>query len=87
MARCNQCKVEIRDNVSVCPLCGCVLDDVTEQKNRYPNIRHKDRKIDLVTRIYLFAALLVEALLVYLNFTNFHGIYWSAITGGAFAYA
>ena len=61
MARCNQCKVEIRDNVSVCPLCGCVLDDVTEQKNRYPNIRHKDRKIDLVTRIYLFAALLVEA--------------------------
>ena len=87
VARCNQCKIEIRDNVSVCPLCGCVPDDVKEQRNRYPNIRHKDRKIDLVTRIYLFAAILAEVLLVYFNVTHFKGIYWSAITGGAFAYA
>ncbi len=86
MARCNQCKIEILDNVSICPLCRCVLDEVDERENMYPNIRHKDRKIDLAARIYLFAALLTEALLVYLNVIKFDGIYWSAITGGAFAY-
>lgn len=86
MAKCNQCNIEILDNVAICPLCSCVLEDVEECENMYPNIRHKDRKLALLSRIYLFVAILLEALLIYLNSTHFHGIYWSAITGGAFAY-
>ena len=86
MARCKQCNIEISDHVSVCPLCNCVLEDVQETENMYPDIRFKDRKLNLLARIYLFLALLVEGLLIYLNIISFRGIYWSVITGGALAY-
>ncbi|MCF2643184.1 zinc ribbon domain-containing protein [Roseburia hominis] len=87
MAKCKQCKIEIIDHVSVCPLCGSVLEDVEEGENTYPNIRFKDRKILLFLRIFLFVAILSEILLIYLNAKYFKGIYWSAISGGAMAYA
>lgn len=86
MAKCRQCKVEILDHVSVCPLCGSVLEEVEEGENTYPDIRLKDRKLLLILRIFLFAAILSEALLIYLNVKYFKGIYWSAISGGALAY-
>ena len=76
MAKCKQCKIEIIDHVSVCPLCGSVLEDVEEGENTYPNIRFKDRKILLFLRIFLFVAILSEILLIYLNAKYFKGIYW-----------
>ena len=86
MARCRQCNVEISDRTQICPLCRCVVEQTEKEKNTYPNIRLRTRRRNLAVRIFLFAAILVEALLVYLNVSLFPGIWWSAISGAGFAY-
>lgn len=86
MSKCEQCKIEVMDNTEVCPLCGAVLEKDDTSVNRYPDVRPKTRKLRLIVNIYLFLAIVIEALLIYLNYNNFHGVYWSAITLAALAY-
>lgn len=87
MSKCRNCKVEIRDNTTVCPLCHCVVEkDGTEYEERYPDVGIREKRFALLIRIYVFLAVAVEALLVFINF-NFHkGIWWSLISAGVFAY-
>lgn len=89
MSRCNQCKIEILDHTQVCPLCNNVLEkegDTVVNENMYPDIKTKDRKINIFIRSYIFVCICLEAFLIYLNYIYFNGIYWSLITGGAFLY-
>lgn len=88
MNRCKYCGVKIMDPVPVCPLCNCALEQEDEEREfRYPNVHFKQQKLHLVLRIYLTGAILVEALLIYLNF-NWHQDYlWSLIVGAALFYA
>ena len=86
MSKCRQCKIEILDETERCPLCGSVLEQTVEVENMYPNVRLKARKMMLFGRIYLFCAILTEALLVYLNVTLESKIWWSLITGLALFY-
>lgn len=85
MGRCRQCNVEILDHTQICPLCKCVIEENTA-KNSYPDIRFRVRKLNLAVRIFLFAAILLEALLVYINISYAPEIRWSAISGAGFAY-
>lgn len=86
MGKCKQCKIEIKDNTQICPLCKCVTEQDQSSENGYPDIRFRARKLYLVVRILLFAAILAQVLLVYLNYKYFAGIYWSVITGAGFSY-
>ena len=82
MGYCKQCRAEILDKTDICPLCRSVLEQNGEQENMYPDIQIRERKIKLAIRIYVVAALVMELILVYINYRTFDGIWWSAITGG-----
>lgn len=86
MSRCRQCNIEILDETERCPLCNSVLEQTVEVENMYPNVRTITRKLMLISRIYLFCAILVEALLVYINAVTESEIWWSAIPGLTFLY-
>lgn len=86
MSRCKQCNVEILDETERCPLCHSVLEKTVEVENMYPNVRTMTRRLALLSRIYLFVAILVEALLIYLNVLSDSGMFWSAIPGLAMLY-
>lgn len=86
MSRCRQCNVEILDETERCPLCNSVLEQTVEVENMYPNVRPMTRKLMLISRIYLFCAILVEVLLVYINAVTEHEIWWSVIPGLMFLY-
>ena len=86
MSRCKQCKVEILDETERCPLCHSVLEKTVEVENMYPNVRTMTRRLALLSRIYLFVAILVEALLIYLNVLSDSEMFWSAIPGLAMLY-
>ena len=86
MSRCKQCNVEILDETERCPLCHSVLEKMVEVENMYPNVRTMTRRLALLSRIYLFVAILVEALLIYLNVLSDSEMFWSAIPGLAMLY-
>ena len=86
MSRCKQCNVEILDETERCPLCHSVLEKTVEVENMYPNVRTMTRRLALLSRIYLFVAILVEALLIYLNELSDSEMFWSAIPGLAMLY-
>lgn len=86
MSKCKQCKVIVHDDIPVCPLCRCVLDVDGEAEFKYPDIWSKNYVLKLINRIYLFAAIVLEAVLIAINYTHFHGTYWSVIVGVVLAY-
>ena len=86
MSRCKQCNVEILDETERCPLCHSVLEKTVEVENMYPNVRTMTRRLALLSRIYLFVAILVEALLISLNVLSDSEMFWSAIPGLAMLY-
>ena len=86
MSRCKQCNVEILDETERCPLCHSGLEKTGEVENMYPNVRTMTRRLALLSRIYLFVAILVEALLIYLNVLSDSERFWSAIPGLAMLY-
>ena len=86
MSRCKQCNVEILDETERCPLCHSVLEKTVEVENMYPNVRTMTRRLALLSRIYLFVAILVEARLIYLNVLSDSEMFWSAIPGLAMLY-
>lgn len=86
MSKCRNCNVEISDETECCPLCGSVLEYTGEVENMYPDVRVHTRKMTMISKIYLFCALLVEVLLIYINVVTESQIAWSAITGLGFFY-
>lgn len=64
MSKCRQCKIEILDETERCPLCNTVLEPTIEVENMYPNIRFRSRKFVMLSRIYLFLAVVMELILV-----------------------
>lgn len=86
MSKCIRCHVEISDETERCPLCDAVLEQTGEVENMYPDVRVRSRKFALISRIYLFCAILAESILVACNFMLESQIWWSAITGLSFLY-
>lgn len=81
MSRCRNCNIEVLDETVRCPLCGSVLEYTEEMENMYPNVKIKARKMVLISRIYLFCAILSEAVLWYVNAAVNPEIWWSVIAG------
>lgn len=86
MTKCNQCNVYIRDHSQVCPLCHCVVEADETAQNVYPDIRYYVRRLKRLCNVWLFILLMCSAVLVYLNFTFYSGLYWSLIPVGAMCY-
>ena len=82
MSKCRHCNIEITDDTQVCPLCRCVVEVDEHTDNRYPDIRFRTQKLHLAVRIFLFVAIILEVLFVYLNYKFYHGILWSLIHRG-----
>lgn len=86
MSICKKCNLEILDETERCPLCNSVLEQTVEVEDMYPNVRVMARKLMLISRIYLFSAIIAEVLLVYINVVTDSEIWWSAITGLSLLY-
>lgn len=86
MSKCRKCNIEVLDETERCPLCNSVLEQTMELENMYPNVRIKARKLMLISRIYLFGAILLEVLLVYINVVTDSKTWWSIITALVFVY-
>lgn len=81
MSKCCNCNVEILDETRCCPLCRSVVTPTEELENMYPNVRYIMHKLLLFSRIYLFCAIVVQAVLFGINLQFESEIWWSAITG------
>lgn len=86
MSRCRQCKVEIKDETHFCPLCHCVLEQGENDKDTYPDVRFKTKRMMLAARIYLFVAIIISVILIATNHAFYHGTWWCAIVIAALAY-
>ena len=86
MAKCRICKLEVLDETEVCPLCRSILEPTDAVENMYPNVRRKIRRLKLISNIYLFLAVCLEAALVCINIVTTSQIWWSVVTGLAFFY-
>lgn len=86
MSRCKQCGIEVLDNTAACPLCKFVLEQNDNRKESYPNIRFRVRKLNFAVRIFLFIAIILEVICVYVNYKLYDGVWWSVITGAGLAY-
>ncbi len=86
MSKCRQCQVIVRDDTQICPLCRCVLDADTGSQNKYPDIWAKNHVLKLLIRIYLFVAIVLEGVLVFINYRYFPNVHWSVIVGAILAY-
>lgn len=88
MKRCNQCKVMIADNETVCPLCQTVLEimDETGREQMYPVIEFNAHKYSLLTRLILFMSVVLGMILIGINVLTYDGIWWSFISTGVMAY-
>ena len=81
MAKCHNCNIEVLDVSEYCPLCRNVLEADAELENMYPDGRFAMRKNQLLTRIYLFCIIMIEAALIFLNVLCGTEVLWSAIAG------
>lgn len=81
MSKCRNCNIEVLDETERCPLCGSVLEHTVEVENMYPDVRIKARKLTLISNIYLFCAILLEALFLSVNAKQHPDVWWSLIVG------
>lgn len=81
MSKCHKCNVEILDETETCPLCRSVLEQTEELENMYPNARLKTQKLLWISRLYLFCVILVEFILIVLDFTREEEVNWSIVVG------
>ncbi len=81
MSKCRNCNVEILDESECCPLCHSVLEQTEELENMYPDARHKTQKLLFASRLYLFCALVIEFVLVMIDFNGENQVHWSVLAG------
>lgn len=81
MAKCKNCSIEILDETEVCPLCQAILVETEPVENMYPNARVRMRRLLLLSRVYLFCAILAEALLMFIDWRTPGELQWSLIAG------
>lgn len=93
MKKCKRCGVLVSDDTMICPLCRTILtieneSGIQRETGAYPDIRKKKRRFHRAGQIFCFTALVVESVLILINYLTFHALpkYWSVITGAVFAY-
>ena len=97
MNRCPQCKVILYSDNETCPLCQCVVEDMSREEQEavrarygagapYPNVQKRQRWLRFALKLILFVMILTEGLLILINHYTTSGFCWSAITGASMAY-
>lgn len=79
MNKCSHCGVQILDDTEHCPLCHSVLEELGEGNNTYPNVYHKNKKVNFIFRLFLFLAIVLAVAVVAANLLLDSKIWWSAI--------
>lgn len=88
MSRCNNCKIEISDVTNKCPFCSCVLEmGEVPGADKYPEAWVVVRRFHLLENIVLFLSILLETVLIVINYMVSPYFAWSAIAGLILIYA
>lgn len=95
---CRNCNIYVNDDIDVCPLCHSVLDDdqteeelvrgneLIHQGSEYPDVRKREKRMNIVMRAILFLFILAEIGLVIINRTVKPNFWWAGICGIAMVY-
>ncbi|MBQ8086044.1 MAG: hypothetical protein IJ232_08075 [Lachnospiraceae bacterium] len=95
---CRNCNIYVDDDIDVCPLCHSVLDeDMTKEEietgqmlihqgSEYPDVRKREKRMNMVMRAILFLFILAEVGLVLINRAVTPHMWWSLISGVAMVY-
>ena len=87
MIECKNCGIKIKDKTKVCPMCDMVLSgDDKHNENTYPDVRQKTKILRRIVNIFSYFAIVLEIVFIVINYYNFEGVKWSAISGGAIVY-
>lgn len=89
MTKCKQCNVTISDDMTVCPLCRCVVEAAAggpESINEYPDVWLKERKISRAANIILLAVLGISTVLAVVNIAFAKDSWWCVIPIAALLY-
>lgn len=88
MKRCNNCKIEIVEDISVCPLCQHGLEHISQENEpeMYPRIEFDNHKFILLTRLVIFISIILAFALITINVATYSGVWWSLICVGAIVY-
>lgn len=74
----------------MCPLCNGVLETEKDFEKSvsvmYPDVEPKMKKIKFIIRLLVFFSILLECVLVLINYLTYNGIKWSVICGAVMAY-
>ena len=88
MSRCQKCNVIILDHTDRCPLCKHVLEeDGTSTEDMYPNAIAVTKRFRFLENLFLFLSILIECLLVSINYNADPQVPWSIVAGLVFIYA
>lgn len=82
--------MNIIDDAVMCPLCRGVLDKNSGSDNKenvYPDIYPVLKKMQFVRKLVLFSSVLIECVLILINYLTYNGIKWSLVTGVGLTYA
>ena len=85
MSLCKHCKIEIKDDAEVCPLCGFALQHPHDETNMYPDIVKITKKISVAARIYVTLAIMLVLLCIGFNYYDYEttGRLWCIVVAGA----
>ncbi len=88
MNHCPKCKVYIRDEAVICPLCGAPLAvDNTEQRMvGYPDVAYRLKFMRLLIKIALFASVVGQGISMFVDYFINGEFSWSLITGVGLAF-
>ena len=88
MSRCQKCNVIILDHTDRCPLCKHVLEENgTTTEDMYPNAIAVTKRFRILENLFLFLSILIECLLVFINYNADPQVPWSIVVGLVFIYA
>lgn len=98
MNKCVKCKIDVRDDAVMCPLCHSVLEQKENEEVEiigthhgsrsvmYPDVEPAMRKLRIVIRIAVFASVLVEGIALLVNYLIDFDVKWSFVSGAVLSY-
>ncbi len=82
MSKCVRCKIEVRDDSIMCPLCHGVLSEAEgEHEPMYPDVSIRMRKMNFILKLVIFISVLVEIACIIVNYLTYNGVKWSIASG------
>jgi hypothetical protein len=88
MSYCKQCKINIVDPTTICPLCQSVLEKTgqMETEGMYPLVGRQRKGRRLMLRIFAFLCLIAMVVLAIVNYVTYDGVMWSIIGDAGILY-